>query len=288
MNSLKSSPLAIVFILVVAMSQFANAQLYSWKSKDVKGNGKVETQKRNVSDFDGISVSQAINVIYKVGDKAVEVTAESNLFDKIETYVEGDKLIVRYKKGFNIRKKKPVYVAITSPSLKAVYASSSATFTTEENVESSKFSIKASSSADVNMAQINAKSIDIQSNSSADIVVKSIVADKLKINGSSSTDITSKIDVKEVNASISSAASLTLSGTATKGNFSASSGSEINAFNLKTKTSNANASSGADVDVHVETTLYAKASSGGDVSYKGSPDKIEKSTSSGGQISKGY
>lgn len=288
MNSLKSSPLAIVFILVAVFTQLGNAQLYSWKSKDVKGNGKVETQTRNVSDFDAISVSQAINVIYKVGDKAVEVTAESNLFDKIETYVEGDQLIIRYKKGLNVRKKKPVYVAVTSPSLKAVYASSSSSFTTEDTVESSKFSIKASSSADVNMAQINAKFVDIQSNSSADVEAQSIVADKLKINGSSSTDITSKVDVKEVNASISSAADLTLSGTATKGSFSASSGAEINAFNLKTKTSHANASSGADVDVHVETTLFAKASSGGDVSYKGSPAKIEKSTSSGGQVSKGY
>lgn len=288
MNSLKSSPLAIVFILVAVITQLGNAQLYSWKSKDVKGNGKVETQKRNVSDFDAVSVSQSINVIYTVGEKAVEVTAESNLFDKIETYVEGEKLIIRYKKGINIRKKKPVYVSVTANSLKAVYASSSSTFTTEDTVESSKFTIKASSSADIRLADIVAKQVEIQSNSSADIQTKKITADKLRINGSSSTDIESSVDVKEISAKVSSAAKISLKGTAIKGDFSASSGAEIQAFNLKTKTSTANASSGADVGVYVETTLFAKASSGGDVNYKGSPAKIEKSTSSGGQVSKGY
>jgi hypothetical protein len=64
-----------------------------------------------------------------------------------------------------------------------------------------------------------------------------------------------------------------------------SSGSSINAKELKTVSARAKASSGANIDVNVTGKLTANASSGGDIDYEGSPETVDKNTSSGGSVS---
>ena len=49
----------------------------------------------------------------------------------------------------------------------------------------------------------------------------------------------------------------------------------------------ADVSSGGSINIHPIVSLKAEASSGGNVHYEGSPSKIEKSESSGGNVTKG-
>ena len=76
-----------------------------------------------------------------------------------------------------------------------------------------------------------------------------------------------------------------IEGKTTKLSASSSSGSSINASNLKTIDAYAKASSGAQIDLNVSGELRAKASSGGDIDYEGNPTTIDKDTSSGGSVS---
>jgi hypothetical protein len=64
----------------------------------------------------------------------------------------------------------------------------------------------------------------------------------------------------------------------------ASSGSDIKAQKLESKICKVRVSSGSDATVTVSDELYARASSGGDVRYYGSPVVKDIDESSGGDV----
>ena len=92
------------------------------------------------------------------------------------------------------------------------------------------------------------------------------------------------ITCNNLNCDVSSGSDAQLKGTATNFIGSASSGADIKAIGLVTDSSTLNASSGSDIKITVNKSLKATASSGGDITYKGSPGVITKDKSSGGDI----
>lgn len=107
----------------------------------------------------------------------------------------------------------------------------------------------------------------------------------LDLSSSSGSSIKLRVSAEEVKGETSSGANMDLYGTTEYLSLKASSGSRIDAEDLKSRNASARASSGANIDLHVEETLTAKASSGGDIDYTGSPRDVNKDTSSGGSVS---
>ena len=83
----------------------------------------------------------------------------------------------------------------------------------------------------------------------------------------------------------SSGSDVRIKGTTINHTASASSGSSIDAFALKSDHANASASSGASINIYASIKMDGKATSGADIDFKGNPAAINKETSSGGSIS---
>ena len=128
-------------------------------------------------------------------------------------------------------------------------------------------SIKATSGSDVNS-------------------INTITANHLKLSTSSGSDMNLDINVETLDCKSTSGSDLVLRGNANALTAHASSGSDIEAHNLKTNSSHVKATSGAGITVNTKKELYAKASSGGDITYYGNPGFIEKSDGVSGRISK--
>lgn len=107
-----------------------------------------------------------------------------------------------------------------------------------------------------------------------------------KLSVSSGADATIEVDADNIKTSASSGADLRVSGIANSHYSSASSGSSIRAYELKSKDVTVKVSSGADINIYASESIDARATSGGDIDYKGNPEKVNKSTSSGGSVSK--
>lgn len=138
---------------------------------------------------------------------------------------------------------------------------------------------------DVNVEVTFVSLNEIKASSAADIKSSSVIeADMLEIDASSAADIDLKIKVKELHVDASSSADITLSGTADKQNIDISSAADYKAFELVSKEGDISASSAADANVNVTESLYASASSGASVRYKGNPDKVKEHSSSGGDV----
>lgn len=130
---------------------------------------------------------------------------------------------------------------------------------------------------------------ELKATSGSDAVSKGIIkAEELEVETSSGADMRIEVEAKHVTSNSSSGSNLKISGTAETHETSASSGSSLHAYSLKAKEVTASVSSGADISVYASESISARASSGGDIRYKGSPKKVNKKTSSGGGVSSRY
>ena len=100
----------------------------------------------------------------------------------------------------------------------------------------------------------------------------------------SGSDMQLDINAKSIDCSSSSGSDLKLSGITTNLKAEASSGSDINASDLIAENSHVKATSGADIIVNTSNELVASANSGGDITYKGNPGKVEKKDGPSGSI----
>lgn len=113
-----------------------------------------------------------------------------------------------------------------------------------------------------------------------------IHAKTMDMNASSAGDMKVTINAESVHISASSAGEIQVKGKATSVSADASSAGEVDAYDLQAETVVAGASSAGSVQVFVTESLTAQASSGGDVRYRGSPNKSITNSSSGGSVKK--
>ncbi len=89
MKNLFSKSIYLIFTCLITISIFQSG--YS----QVKGNGDIVIEERNVTGFSEIEVGGIFTVIIKQGDKqSVNLETDSNLTDKIKTEVIGGKLTI--------------------------------------------------------------------------------------------------------------------------------------------------------------------------------------------------
>ena len=127
---------------------------------------------------------------------------------------------------------------------------------------------------------------ELTATSGSDVISENTLkVNDFEVSTSSGADLRIEVEANYVVSSSSSGSDLRISGTANTHETSASSGSSIKAYSLESKKVTARVSSGADIGVFASESLNAKASSGGDIRYKGNPKSVDKKTSSGGGIS---
>ena len=234
-------------IVLIAVLCLMTLNTANAQRKRIKGSGDVKTETRDVKNFTGVSTSTAIDIYLSQGDDfELIVEADDNLLPYIVTEVDNGILKVRFERGLNI----------TWSQRKTVYV-------TMKDIDY----IKASSAGDV-------------------IGQTPIKAENLKIRTSSAGDVKLEVYAKNLDLATSSSGDITLSGKADYLEASTSSAGDIKAFELTVKEADISASSAGDVKITVTERLNARASSAGDIQYRGNPPKVDARSSSAGDVIK--
>lgn len=214
----------------------------------IEGSGNVTTEKRIVQgDFKNISVSNAIDLVIEQSDK-YEIIVEAD--DNLQKEIETkveNGTLVIKCKFSSFRNIKMKKVTVKLPAIDKIEASSA----------SSVQSLNVLRGEDIHLESSSAASMDIN------------------------------IESDNITCDAGSGSSINLLGKALKTKISASSGADVGALKLIANEVEADASSGGSISVHPIVSLKASASSGGDIQYDTTPKTIEKSASSGGNISQG-
>ncbi len=202
---------------------------------------------RQVSDFTGIEVGGAFNVILKQGSTHhLVVEAQEDLHDKITTEVRGEVLHIELEGNWKGRNHQKITIWVDFVDLNY---------------------LKISGAADI-MAEGPVKAGNLQ----------------LLISGAGEAEFELKAETLEVD--VSGAADLDLRGTVISQNITTSGASDYHAGELKCDQVKAKASGAGSITVQASQEIEAQASGAGSIKYYGKPD-IQKTSSSGAGSVKG-
>ncbi len=154
---------ALSFLVAILLPLVFAGSCYFDNIETIAGNGNVITQERKVSDFSGLKVSNAIDVIITQSDKAaITVKADENLMDWIKTEVVNNELKIYTDKNIRSVKEKKVYVSFRK--LNEIDISSASEVSGENTLVTDNLDIEVSSAGGLSLAvEADKVNIDISS-----------------------------------------------------------------------------------------------------------------------------
>ncbi len=214
----------------------AAAALFMFPScEKVKGEGPLQTETRAISNFTGVSASIAGKINYKIDPVfKVEITAQRNILDVIETSLVNGHLLVKVKNGVYIKTNEEITVNISAPTADYLRLSGSGDLTVTGNVV--------------------AANLDLNISGSGSIIVPSVtIADKIEavISGSGSMSI--------------------LGGTAKNEDLRISGSGKFNVDAVAAEKAVITISGSGDAKVKLSQALDATISGSGSIFYRGNP-----------------
>lgn len=211
----------------------------------INGNRNVITETRKVNE-DFTKIKVSTGLdLYIIQGSTPKIVVEADENLQDIIMTEINNGILKIYSDKNIWKAKARKVYVTLETLEAVTATSGSDVYTKETIKVNDIAIKATSGADIRMS----------------------------------------LYANSVGSSATSGSGIEISGVANNHSSSATSGASIDAYELRSKKATVSVSSGADINIYASESITAKASSGGDIDFKGNPEKVVKKSSSGGSIS---
>lgn len=226
--------------------------------KTIESSGN-ETRERRYFDeeFDKISVNDGIEVIIEQSN-TTEVTVITN-----ENFQKN--MITRVENG-------------------TLYLSSN---TTKTSISILGYKRSSTNDAATKKVIIKVPIINgLEANAASKIESKgTLKGNTIALKSTSASEIKLNLEYEKIESESSSASKIELEGMALDLQANASSASKIDAEDLLANTVIAESSSASKISIHPIVNLQANASSGGAIKYNNNPKQIEKSTSSGGDVS---
>jgi hypothetical protein len=217
--------IVLVFLALVT-SVTLNAQ--------IRGNGEVTKQSRNVDSFNGIKVDGATTVVLTQGDEFdVIVETDSNIQEYVIAEVKNGTLDFSFSTN-KIKKYEILKFHITAPEINL---------------------IKVSGASDVNSSN-------------------ELTGDKLKIIVSGASDINLNVNYTSIITKVSGASDITLNGAATSSVIESSGASDFHGKDLITNSSVVKASGASSCFVNATSNLNYEVSGASDVKYVSTPETI--------------
>jgi len=200
----------------------------------VTGEGVLVSEIRTTAAFDGVESEISGNVIYTQGnDYKVELTAQQNILNVMETPVLSKKLVVRFKNNVRVKTHEQITIKVTAPSISSIGLSGSGNISV--------------------LSPLTGGDLTFRLSGSGDMILPTVTCNYLETN-------------------ISGSGSISIAGgTATTENFKISGSGDVDARNVMAKTVSTNTSGSGTLRVAASEKLDVKISGSGSVYYWGTP-----------------
>ena len=212
----------------------------------ITGSGPVVTENRNTPQFNRLGISVPGDVVYTQSNTyKVEIEAQQNIIDIIQTPVTNGELIVKIKNDVRIKSHERIIVRVSSPEMTGLRVSGSGNLRSSGNLQSESMRLNISGSGNIMVPQLTTGDIEATVSGSGDIRVSagSAIEEDLRISGSGSIDLA----------------------------------------NVTAKVARTSTSGSGTMRVHASDRLEVSISGSGNVFYKGNPS-ITTSISGSGKV----
>jgi len=234
-----------IFLLgtILIFSSFA-----PWET--ITGNGVIKKETRSASGYTGISSHGSMNVQVAYGNSNnITVEADENLLPYIETAVENDKLVIRTRKGVNLKSKSKIMVYVSLTRLTSVNLSGSGNINGDgafSNTGKTDMSVSGSGNMKLGFDALNELTVSVSGSGNVDLKGKNCNNITATVSGSGNIDC-SDVKCNDVFAKVSGS---------------------------------------GNVRVYANKSIDAKVSGSGNVFYKGSATNINSRSSGSGKVIK--
>jgi len=225
----------------------AAALLTSSSCKKVIGEGDLQTETRNITDFSGVSSSIGGKIYYKIDPVfKVEITAQRNILDVIQATRSNGHLLLKVKDGVRIKSNEEIIVNISAPTADYFHVSGIGDLMVIGNINATDLDLSISGTGDLTMPAI-------------------LVANKLKaaISGTGNINV--------------------LAGSAKNEELRISGSGKLLLEAVTAEKAEATISGSGDIKINVSQSLDATISGSGSVYYRGNP-LISASISGSGRV----
>lgn len=208
----------------------------------IKGNNRIAKENRSVGEFSGVfSYGSFLVEIYNSENFSLEIETDENLLQYIESYIQGNNLILETKRDRCIRSTEPIKVIVGTPFINT---------------------IKLAGSGDIYCEQIDAAKVKLELMGSGNLECNDIKAD-------------------EIEARLLGSGDMDLSGFSDIADFLISGSGNINAINLVLNSCYADITGSGNIYIWANEYLDVNIAGSGNLYYKGEPEIITKYTGSG-------
>ena len=235
--------IAIAYILAVLTSSCVG-----FNEKNVKLSGVTKVLTKEVSAFDKVDVSGAIDVIVNIGNKSeVVIEADSAIMPYVVTEVKDRELRI-YNKGiigsFNFKNNK-IVVTITTPSI-----------------------------------------LELESSGACDVTINDLKTDMFKVSLSGACDLIGSFECNVLDFESSGSSDSKLKGKVKDCNIELSGASDIKALDLEVDNLKIEGSGSSNVEINVQNSLDVELSGASELRYKGEPKYIKTDMSGVSNLTK--
>jgi hypothetical protein len=231
----------LVLIISILACDLSVSNLAGGQS--VRGSGSVVEESRSVSGISKVELAMPGTLHISIGSsEELQIEAEDNLLEYIQTNVRGNTLRIETQRGINLQATRPIEYYLTVAELEAV---------------------DISSSGDVEVADLESQSFSASISSSGNLLISNLVGDSLQVKISSSGDL-------EI-----------LGGEVQEQTIRLSSSGGYNARDLASTEADVTLSSSGDATIQVSGRLTGRLSSSGNLYYIGNPTLDVSMSSSG-------
>lgn len=234
-----------LLLLVVAMS--ASSCRYMW-NRGIRGNGNIKTEEHAVHAFKNVQVSGNVDLYLSQGDnKPVRIETDENLLRYIEVTQEGEKILIKFRDGVNLRPSRKIKAYISSP----LY-----------------------------------NTIDVSGASSINGETKIVNAEKIAFQVSGAANINVDITAPAVSVDVSGAGEVKLKGETKTFDLGLTGAGKAHCYELLSENTRVDISGAGDADVYASQQLNAQVSGVGSISYKGGAANVQQQVSGAGSVKK--
>jgi len=216
--------------------------------KKIKGNGNINSQEHSVSAFKNVQVSGAVDLYVSQGDtKPVKIETDENLQQYIEVRQEGDRIVIKFRDGVNLRPSGKIKAYISSP----LY-----------------------------------NTIDVSGASNINGQTKIVNTEKMKLQVSGAGDINMDINAPVISVEVSGAGAVNLKGETKTFDLNLTGAGKAHCYELLSENTRVDISGVGDADVYASVKLDAQVSGAGSVTYKGGATNVAQQVSGAGSVKK--
>jgi hypothetical protein len=247
---------------------------------------EVSTRNYDFENITGLQVATDFNayVTFSETEERVEIEANDNLFNKMDVFMEGNKLVVKLENNIRVKGRETLNLYITTRNINWFKASSDAAIFLENPLHTNSVSINLSSDGHF-IGDIVSEDFELRAESDSDAELY-LEAKNAYFDLSSGAYLDGEATIDNAVFRLSADATVDLLGNVDHVDAILSSDAELKGYALHINDLEIELSSDAEAYLTVFETIDVIASSDGRFYYKGDADIVRQVLSSGGKVIK--